>query len=113
LQRGPACSTLYCVLLHAGANSGIGVETVRALAHAGADCILCSRSVEAGERVAAQLQPGVKVCGRCQAGSPTPGCQAPCAVGSMHLPCCKAIEAGAFSCSFLETVYLAVRFHGT
>lgn len=44
-----------------GGNSGIGVETVRALAHAGADVTLCSRSAEAGQRVAADLQPGVKV----------------------------------------------------
>jgi len=44
-----------------GANSGIGVETVRALAHAGADVILCSRSVEAGEKVAEELRAsGVK-----------------------------------------------------
>ena len=35
-----------------GGNSGIGVETVRALAYAGAHVILCSRSVEAGEKVA-------------------------------------------------------------
>ncbi|PSC71857.1 short-chain dehydrogenase TIC chloroplastic-like [Micractinium conductrix] len=39
-----------------GGNSGIGLETCRALAHAGADVILCSRSVEAGERAAAELQ---------------------------------------------------------
>lgn len=43
-----------------GGNSGIGVETVRALAHAGADVVLCSRSVQAGQAVAEQLQPGVK-----------------------------------------------------
>ncbi|PSC68474.1 WW domain-containing oxidoreductase [Micractinium conductrix] len=41
-----------------GGNSGIGVETVKALAHAGADVMLCSRSVEAGDRVAAELQAG-------------------------------------------------------
>ena len=45
----------------AGGNSGIGVETVRALAHAGADVTLCSRSASAGQRVADELQPGVKV----------------------------------------------------
>ena len=50
----------FCPTL-AGGNSGIGVETVRALAHAGADVLLCSRSLEAGQRVAAELQPGVKV----------------------------------------------------
>ena len=38
-----------------GGNSGIGVETVRALAFAGAHVILCSRSVEAGEKVAQEL----------------------------------------------------------
>ncbi|PRW05915.1 retinol dehydrogenase 12-like [Chlorella sorokiniana] len=43
-----------------GGNSGIGVETVRALAHAGADVTLCSRSAEAGQRVADELQPGAK-----------------------------------------------------
>ncbi|KAL4425139.1 hypothetical protein ABPG77_008244 [Micractinium sp. CCAP 211/92] len=43
-----------------GGNSGIGVETVRALAHAGADVVLCSRSLEAGQKVAEQLQPSVK-----------------------------------------------------
>lgn len=38
------------------------METVKALAHAGADVMLCSRSVEAGDRVAAELQAGgVKV----------------------------------------------------
>ena len=49
------------VALVTGGNSGLGVETIRALAHAGADCVLCSRSVAAGEKVAAELQPGVKV----------------------------------------------------
>lgn len=34
-----------------GANSGIGVETVRALAKAGARCILCSRDVEKAKPV--------------------------------------------------------------
>lgn len=38
-----------------GGNSGIGVETVRALAFAGAHVILCSRSVEAGEKVAQEI----------------------------------------------------------
>lgn len=38
-----------------GGNSGIGVETVRALAVAGARVILTSRSVEAGQKVAEQL----------------------------------------------------------
>ncbi|BDA50603.1 Retinol dehydrogenase 11 [Coccomyxa sp. Obi] len=39
-----------------GGNSGIGVETVRTLAVAGARVILCSRSVEAGQKVADQLK---------------------------------------------------------
>jgi NAD(P)-dependent dehydrogenase (short-subunit alcohol dehydrogenase family) len=38
-----------------GGNSGIGVETVRALAFAGARVILCSRSVAAGEKVAHEI----------------------------------------------------------
>lgn len=45
-----------------GGNSGIGVETIRALATAGADVVLCSRSLAAGEAVAEELrQSGVKV----------------------------------------------------
>lgn len=38
-----------------GAASGIGVETARALAHAGAQVTLAVRDVEAGERVAADI----------------------------------------------------------
>ena len=34
-----------------GANSGIGVETLRALAKAGARCVLCSRDVEKAKPV--------------------------------------------------------------
>lgn len=37
------------------------METVRALAHAGADVVLCSRSLQAGQKVAEELQPAVKV----------------------------------------------------
>ena len=45
-----------------GGNSGIGVETVRALASAGSRVILTSRSLEAGQVVAKQLKAeGVKV----------------------------------------------------
>ena len=45
-----------------GGNSGIGVETVRALATAGCRVILTSRSVAAGEKVAKELKAsGVKV----------------------------------------------------
>jgi NAD(P)-dependent dehydrogenase (short-subunit alcohol dehydrogenase family) len=39
-----------------GANSGIGVETARALASAGAQVTLAVRNVEAGRRVAASIQ---------------------------------------------------------
>jgi NAD(P)-dependent dehydrogenase (short-subunit alcohol dehydrogenase family) len=42
-----------------GASSGIGVETARALAHAGADVILAVRSVEAGERTRAEIESGL------------------------------------------------------
>ena len=45
-----------------GGNSGLGEETVRALAEAGATVVLCSRSVEAGEKVAEEIRStGVKV----------------------------------------------------
>jgi NAD(P)-dependent dehydrogenase (short-subunit alcohol dehydrogenase family) len=40
-----------------GASSGIGVETARALAHAGADVVLGVRDQEKGERVARELAP--------------------------------------------------------
>ncbi|KAI8109897.1 hypothetical protein M9434_001176 [Picochlorum sp. BPE23] len=43
-----------------GGNSGIGVETVRALASAGCNVILCSRKVEAGQEVADSIAPSVK-----------------------------------------------------
>jgi NAD(P)-dependent dehydrogenase (short-subunit alcohol dehydrogenase family) len=44
-----------------GGNSGIGTETVRALALAGADVVLCSRSPELGEAAAAKIRAtGVK-----------------------------------------------------
>ena len=49
------------VALVTGGNSGLGLETIRALAHAGASCVLCSRSEAAGDKVAAALQPSVKV----------------------------------------------------
>jgi len=39
-----------------GGNSGIGVETVRALCYAGCDVALCCRKVEAGEKVAAEIE---------------------------------------------------------
>lgn len=40
-----------------GASSGIGVETARALAHAGAQVTLAVRDVEAGERTRADIAP--------------------------------------------------------
>lgn len=44
-----------------GGNSGIGVETVKALATSGSRVVLTSRSVEAGVKVAEQLKAeGVK-----------------------------------------------------
>lgn len=45
-----------------GGNSGIGVETARALAHAGARVIITSRSIAAGTTVAEELNnAGLKV----------------------------------------------------
>ena len=40
-----------------GGASGIGIETVRALAHAGAHVTIAARSIEAGEKVAEQIRP--------------------------------------------------------
>jgi len=39
-----------------GGNSGIGVETARALCYAGCNVVLCCRKVEAGEKVAAEIE---------------------------------------------------------
>src|SRR3954469_21375572 len=39
-----------------GASSGLGIETARALAFAGADVVMACRSVPAGEAVAARLR---------------------------------------------------------
>src|SRR5689334_6170848 len=39
-----------------GANSGLGVETTRVLALAGADVVMACRSVEGGEKIAEQLR---------------------------------------------------------
>lgn len=55
IQARPDLSGQVAVVT--GGSSGIGVETVRALASAGIDCVLCCRNVEAGQRVAAELQP--------------------------------------------------------
>lgn len=46
------------VAIVTGANSGIGVETVRALTHAGADVVLCSRDLAAGDRAAESIRSG-------------------------------------------------------
>jgi NAD(P)-dependent dehydrogenase (short-subunit alcohol dehydrogenase family) len=45
-----------CRAVVTGASSGIGVETARALASAGAEVTLAVRNVEAGRRVAASIQ---------------------------------------------------------
>ncbi|KAI3425019.1 hypothetical protein D9Q98_008401 [Chlorella vulgaris] len=42
-----------------GGNSGLGAETVRVLASAGADVILCSRNVAAGQAVADSIAAGL------------------------------------------------------
>jgi hypothetical protein len=44
------------VAIVTGGNSGIGVETVRVLATAGAKVVLCSRDVAAGEKVAEDIK---------------------------------------------------------
>ena len=44
------------VAIVTGANSGIGTETARVLALAGADVVMCSRSIAAGEEVAKRLR---------------------------------------------------------
>ena len=44
------------VAIVTGGNGGIGVETVRALAYGGAKVYLTSRSVEKGEKVAAEIK---------------------------------------------------------
>ncbi|MFO0554745.1 MAG: SDR family oxidoreductase [Polyangiaceae bacterium] len=47
-----------------GASSGIGVETTRVLALAGADVVMAVRSTDAGERVAGELRAGLAKAGR-------------------------------------------------
>jgi short chain dehydrogenase len=49
--------------LNAGGNAGLGRETVRVLAAAGADVVFTSRSAERGQQVAKEIEAGgVKVC---------------------------------------------------
>ena len=61
--------------------SGIGVETVRALASAGARVLMTSRSVEAGQKVADRLKAdGVKVSNSI--------------FNPIHLTCCALIVGG-------------------
>lgn len=48
------------VALVTGGNSGLGAETVRVLAGAGADVVLCSRSVAAGQAVADRIKAAAK-----------------------------------------------------
>jgi len=52
--RGQRLEGLTAVVT--GASSGLGVETARALAFAGADVVLACRSVASGEQVAAKLR---------------------------------------------------------
>lgn len=55
-------SITHIVCMQKGGNSGLGVETARALAHAGARVILTSRKLSAGEEVVTKLKSdGVKV----------------------------------------------------
>ena len=62
MARGQELRKTFQTSLVTGGNSGIGVETVKALAAAGSRVVLTSRSVEAGVKVAEQLKSeGVKV----------------------------------------------------
>lgn len=66
-----------------GASSGIGVETARALAFAGADVVMACRSVVSGEQVAATLRaelPGGA--GRLEVAALKPPTSPPCARSS-------------------------------
>ena len=65
-------------LTPAGGNAGLGRETVRVLAAAGAHVVLTTRSAERGQRVAKELAAGaLKVCQR--ADHCCGGLGAPCA----------------------------------
>lgn len=60
LEAVDGCDLSGKTALVTGGNSGIGVETVRALATAGCNVIICSRKVEAGQEVADDIGPSVK-----------------------------------------------------
>ena len=55
--------------------AGLGTETVRVLASAGADVVLCSRSVSAGQEVADRLTAGLAAAAAAAGGggAPAPG----------------------------------------
>ena len=66
LASRPSC-TVSLLQLHqgvcSGGNSGLGVETARTLAYAGAKVIITSRSLAAGQTVADELNTaGLKIC---------------------------------------------------
>lgn len=53
---------------------GLGAETVRVLAGAGADVVLCARSLQAGQRVADEITAGLAAAHSARgAGTPAPG----------------------------------------
>lgn len=67
LASRPACTVSLLLQQHqgvcSGGNSGLGVETARTLAYAGAKVIITSRSLAAGQTVADELNAaGLKVC---------------------------------------------------
>ena len=77
-----------------GSNSGIGKETVRALATAGARVILTSRSLPAGEEAAQELKgAGVKVT-RPGCGGRTPPLHANSASGIVTVTVCAGRHRG-------------------
>lgn len=60
-QRSPVLKGKWAVVT--GGNSGIGLETCRALLAGGASLVLCSRSTEAGERAAEEIRAAVPLTG--------------------------------------------------